>query len=325
MWDIYSRLWKDPNAQRHGRSGQSQQGVDIYGHPTSAEPWQLIGVQCKLVNRGALTFMDISDEIAKAAEFTPALAEFIIATTANRDANLQETLRAIGAERESAGAFPVHVVFCADICTQLTAVENADLLAEHYGTSWTGLFKQANMLMPVRLFRRETLKLGDDQATNFLYLLDPVTTAFEAASRALSEASTGSGAKRGIVILGEANAGKTRLAFEVLQQTLPDWHVLRWTPAAAIQDLPLAPTLWKQRLVVFIDDLQEYVPGSASASQHPVMFSDPRADTLKAMLATLRESAERAVVVVRCTPEIGSSHGMRNEVPGRIGEGKEGL
>jgi len=36
VWDIYQRLWKDPHAQRYGRSGQAQQGVDIYGQPSTS-------------------------------------------------------------------------------------------------------------------------------------------------------------------------------------------------------------------------------------------------------------------------------------------------
>jgi hypothetical protein len=30
VWDLYSREWNDPHAQRYGVSGQAQQGVDIY-------------------------------------------------------------------------------------------------------------------------------------------------------------------------------------------------------------------------------------------------------------------------------------------------------
>ena len=41
--------------------------------------------------------------------------------------------------------------------------------------------------------------------------------------RALTMASDGTSGKRGVVVVGEANAGKTRLALEVIKQALPDW------------------------------------------------------------------------------------------------------
>ncbi len=31
--DLWAELWRDPNAQKHGRSGQKQHGVDVFGQP----------------------------------------------------------------------------------------------------------------------------------------------------------------------------------------------------------------------------------------------------------------------------------------------------
>jgi hypothetical protein len=31
--DLYARLWGEPHVERYGRSGQAQQGVDIYSQP----------------------------------------------------------------------------------------------------------------------------------------------------------------------------------------------------------------------------------------------------------------------------------------------------
>ena len=45
VWRLFQIHWNDPNAQRHGRSGQRQQGVDIYGRPSQGESWE--GVQVK--------------------------------------------------------------------------------------------------------------------------------------------------------------------------------------------------------------------------------------------------------------------------------------
>ena len=37
VWDIYTRKWNDPDAQRYGRTGQPQQGVDVYGRPAELD------------------------------------------------------------------------------------------------------------------------------------------------------------------------------------------------------------------------------------------------------------------------------------------------
>ena len=44
--DLYAREWGDPHTQRHGRTGQPQQGVDVYGQPR-ALGGQYAGIQCK--------------------------------------------------------------------------------------------------------------------------------------------------------------------------------------------------------------------------------------------------------------------------------------
>lgn len=31
--DLWKEIWKDPNAQKNGRSGQEQHGVDVFGQP----------------------------------------------------------------------------------------------------------------------------------------------------------------------------------------------------------------------------------------------------------------------------------------------------
>ena len=94
VWDVYSRRWKDPSAKRYGSSGQAQQGVDIYGRPAGLAG-KYVGVQCKRYRDGKLTRAKVEEEIAKAEEFSPTLAEYIIATTEHRDAKLQEAVREI--------------------------------------------------------------------------------------------------------------------------------------------------------------------------------------------------------------------------------------
>ena len=41
--DLWKELWADPGAQKNGRSGQSQRGVDVFG----CFDGKHVGVQCK--------------------------------------------------------------------------------------------------------------------------------------------------------------------------------------------------------------------------------------------------------------------------------------
>ena len=37
---LWRRLWNDPNAQKHGRAGQKQHGVDVFGQPDGGPHWE---------------------------------------------------------------------------------------------------------------------------------------------------------------------------------------------------------------------------------------------------------------------------------------------
>jgi hypothetical protein len=95
--DLWRLIWSDPNAQKNGRTGQSQKGVDIYGYPQGGT--DIEALQCKATNwwrQGQhLTQKDIEAEIAMAMTFKPRLSRLIITTTAPRDATLQETVRTL--------------------------------------------------------------------------------------------------------------------------------------------------------------------------------------------------------------------------------------
>ena len=119
--------------------------------------------------------------------------------------------------------------------------------------------------------------MGDTTAANFDYITEPIKNAYDTARQAVHNASVGASSKRGILILGIANAGKTRLAFEVLTQTLPNWKVLLWNSAYdTLSNVP-APTVSRGLgLVVFIDDLQEYVPPEVNDASRLVFIPDNR-------------------------------------------------
>ena len=85
---LFGCILKDPGIDRHGRRGQKQFGVDIVGL-RDGDGNQIVGIQCKLKGQGKkLTENEIRDELEKALHFSPSLSEYIIVTTAPKDAKL---------------------------------------------------------------------------------------------------------------------------------------------------------------------------------------------------------------------------------------------
>src|SRR5260221_3998736 len=93
----------------------------------------------------------------------------------------------------------------------------------------------------VRDLRPVSFKLGDDAAASGPYIVAPVRESYDAALSALREASARAPqAKNGVLVMGVATAGKTRLAFEVVRAALADWRVLIWRPDDRIGLSPAA-------------------------------------------------------------------------------------
>jgi hypothetical protein len=85
-------LWRailgDRLVKLHGRRGQKQDGVDLYGE-LDGSPTQIIGIQCKQKSEGkALDEVEVRQEVKKALGFRPLLSEYIIVTTSPDDAKL---------------------------------------------------------------------------------------------------------------------------------------------------------------------------------------------------------------------------------------------
>ncbi len=119
-WDLWRKIWNDPDAQKNGRQGQSQHGVDIFGTPNKGKVWA--GVQCKgkdNYTKQSLTKSELKSEVSKALKFNPSLSEFTVATTAPRDAKLQELARIITEEHLAKDLFSITVFFWEDIIDRL--------------------------------------------------------------------------------------------------------------------------------------------------------------------------------------------------------------
>ena len=90
-------ILEDPSAKGNGRQGQRQNGVDVFGW----RPGKIaVGFQCKEHFEKPVTENELRDEVKKAEKFRPKLKEFILVTTADRDAKIQEVARLMTEERD---------------------------------------------------------------------------------------------------------------------------------------------------------------------------------------------------------------------------------
>ncbi len=126
--DLWKELLADPDAQKHGRSGQPQAGVDIFARrPDGA--W--VGISCKARSK-TLAVRELDDLVEKARHFEPSLSGFVIATTAPRDVRLQRFAREMTDLQRKAGSFSVAVYSWDDIVDEL--FDYPEVLSKHYPT-----------------------------------------------------------------------------------------------------------------------------------------------------------------------------------------------
>jgi tetratricopeptide (TPR) repeat protein len=150
----------------------------------------------------------------------------------------------------------------------------------------------------------ESFKLGDSAAATFPYVLTPIQTAYTYVMQALHEAGEAiAPAKHGVLVVGESNAGKTRLALETLRDALPSWPVLVWRPDYTKEDIPPIEFLNGKRLVLFLDDLQEYAAGQMRNSSDQLSISAPHAMTLRTLSETLLQATQRIIIIATCRTE----------------------
>ncbi len=133
--DVAREKWRDDYAERNGRQGQAQAGVDVYGY--NHGQGEQTGVQCKKRGRcekddrdaptSLLTAKEINAEVKAAKTFVPPLDRFIIATTGPRDAQLQKHAR--GLTQKKVG-FKVSLWFWDDFVEHLN--NNPDLMYRYY-------------------------------------------------------------------------------------------------------------------------------------------------------------------------------------------------
>ncbi|MEM0989790.1 MAG: tetratricopeptide repeat protein [Pseudomonadota bacterium] len=91
-WLLFRSELNDPATEKNGRQGQAQHGVDVYGR-RDCKHW--VGVQCKQKMDEAVSESELREEVEKAKSFSPKIKEYLLVTTARRDAGIQKAAREI--------------------------------------------------------------------------------------------------------------------------------------------------------------------------------------------------------------------------------------
>lgn len=123
--DAYSAKWGS-QLQMNGKSGQKQNGVDIYGPDNLGRQ---VAIQCKRLN-GPIKFDVVENELSKSEGFSGPITTLYIATIQEPDQNIQTQARALSEERSKQGKSAVSIIFWDDIVSALSS--NPNVWLNHY-------------------------------------------------------------------------------------------------------------------------------------------------------------------------------------------------
>jgi hypothetical protein len=154
--------WRNPGFSLHGRSGQRQDGVDVFGNDDKG---RLVGLQCKNTCSG-LTLNAIREEVGKAEAFNPPLYHLYVTTTAPSDAALQAAIRALSNERKETGRFGVSIMFWRDVWADLALDEKR--LFQHYPQFKPAASVAAKPTHDQRLYARFQAEFGFEPVVRLL-------------------------------------------------------------------------------------------------------------------------------------------------------------
>lgn len=128
---LWGEVWGIPSTiKKNGRNGEPQNGVDIYGKPKGELNYW--GIQCKGkddYSHAKISKKEIESEIEKAKNFKPNIDVFLIATTANKDSEIEEYVRILDIESKRNGGFEISL-FCWEDIVDL--IEENRTVFEYY-------------------------------------------------------------------------------------------------------------------------------------------------------------------------------------------------
>jgi hypothetical protein len=137
---LWGEIWRVPDEiKKNGRPGQAQAGVDVSAIPAGRSGYW--GIQCKGKDdytNARLTKEEIDSELEKSRAFKPALEGLIFATTANKDAPIEQYVRELDMISRQTGG-PKILLFCwediADLIEENRATYNWYLLEQKFAVS----------------------------------------------------------------------------------------------------------------------------------------------------------------------------------------------
>ncbi len=160
--------WDDPNADRYGRRGQKQDGVDVLGKRGT------LNVAAQAKNSNTISEDLIKSEIQKAEKFFLPLDEYYFVISGHRDTNLQRLIQQTSIEQKAKNSFKVFIIFFEDVCQHL-AID--PLLIEKY---WSSFFDAISRSFKSPILTEgspilnlsKTPVLTDDDAISCIFELD---------------------------------------------------------------------------------------------------------------------------------------------------------
>lgn len=198
---LFSALWHDATAQKHGRQGQRQTGVDIFGHNREFGNG-LYGVQCKLylsTPKAKKIITQFDTELIKVEGFNPPLAHWIFATTASNDAVVQSYVLTVSETRAAQGKCTVEIMGWETIVKLLTM--HREIAQHFYPEHFSNFFAKK---LP-QLFHLPATRLSD-------FFSDPLNHLSRI--RDFLEVKRNNFVLTAVAIHGMGGVGKTQLALK---------------------------------------------------------------------------------------------------------------
>jgi tetratricopeptide (TPR) repeat protein len=309
----------------HGRQGQPQAGVDIYGHDRRGK---FVGVQCKGKDQTynePLTTTELREEVEKAKTFRPKLDVFVLATTAPNDVKVQELARSITEAHKQQGLFEVRVQGWQTLQQWLT--DYPDLLTKHF----RDLFPPSEILGSIERGFAATRQDNVDtrtQLANIKALLtaqadqpaasDALATRITVAAR-LVDGGLAQGALQALDLIVKEEGDKVsgRNLFR-LKAGVGFAHIALGDLTTAAQDFryayAAAPEWSNARAILAVAELLEGNPASAFSRATEVLAEDPTSYHAAAVVIDTAPDGTTVAELEARVPE-----GLRNRVDILIG------
>lgn len=285
-WDVFEKLchalyrreWRDSNTQRNGRQGQPQAGVDVVGTThANGLPGQLCGVQCKQKGLGKkVTQEEFDAELAKAELFQPTLNHWILATTCENDAFLQEHVRTVNAARQQQRKFAVSICGWDGICSLLVA--HRDVAKEFYPEQFSPIQTSTLYLPSIPLSSH-----FNDPRQNLAKLRAQLQESGSSAVLAGAKAA----------VHGMGGVGKTQLALQYCQHFKNDYSGVWWLQAETMEGLAQDCVLFcsKQGLPLAPGEAPFPVMNAWLSEQHNWLLVYDNAEDAQSLQAVLPNTA----------------------------------